>query len=228
MTIHCIIVDDEPIAHQIIEKYLAEFSFLTISGSFYNAVDARNFLEKNKVDLLFLDISMPGEDGLGFLKMLPKKPVTILVTALLDHALEAYDLDVIDYLVKPIRPERFKKALDKAVDFLQVHNQEFLLASQNRGSRLMTIKSGREKIQINTDNISHIQSLKDYMLIYTPDRKHIVRSTATKMLEMLPKEFVRVHKSFIVNKEKIKRIASNRVEMEGYVIPLGKNFKHSL
>lgn len=221
-------MDDEPIAHQIIKQYLEEIPSVNITGSFYNAIDARSFLQTNKVDLLFLDIKMPGEDGLSFLKMLHEKPITILITALLDHALEAYDLDVIDYLVKPIRPERFKKALDKASDFLRLQKEAFLITNQCQKNQFITIKSGRHKIQIKIDAISHIQSLKDYMLIYTPLHKHIVRSTTSKMLDMLPEQFVRVHKSFIVNRAQIKRIASNRVEIEGYTIPLGKNFKHSL
>ena len=229
MKIRCIIVDDEPVAHKVLEEYLSQTLEIEIAGRFFNAIDARKFLEEHTIDLLFLDIKMPEEDGLSFLKGLDEKPVTILVTAMLEHALEAYDLDVIDYLVKPIRPERFQKALNKAIDFLRSRQQRPVPDSVKPGKGHITIKSGRETVEVATDAISHVQALKDYMLIYTSGTRHIVRSTVTKMLDMLPPgQFVRVHKSFIVNKAMIKRVATNRIELEGFTIPFGKHFRQSL
>ncbi len=229
MMIRCMIVDDEPLAHGILKEYLAGIPGIEIAGHFYNTIDARSFLEQQSVDLLFLDIKMPEEDGLSFLKALPEKPITILVTALLDHALEAYDLDVIDYLVKPIRPERFQKAMGKATDFLRLRQEGFVITDQKIPEKNnISIKSGREKIQIATETISHIQALKDYMLIYTPGGKYIVRSTVKKMLNMLPPVFIRVHKSFIINKGVMKRVTSSRVDIAGFTIPVGKHFRQSL
>lgn len=230
MNFTCLIVDDEPVAHSILQNYIADIPTLRIAGSFFNAVDARKFLDKQQVDLLFLDIQMPEINGLDLLKQLPAKPVTILITALLTHAIEAYDLDVIDYLVKPIRPERFLQAVEKATEFLRMQKQAGTLATGNPvEKKQITIKSGIEKIIIDTATISHIQSLKDYMLIYTPERKHIVRATTAKILAMLPgNQFIRVHKSFIVNRSRIKRIASNKIEIDGFTIPLGKLFKNAL
>jgi DNA-binding LytR/AlgR family response regulator len=229
MKIRCMIVDDEPVAHKVLEEYLSETPEIEITGKFFNAIDARRFLEQHKADLLFLDIKMPEEDGLSFLKGLDEKPVTILVTAMLEHALEAYDLDVVDYLVKPIRPERFQKALNKAIDFLRSKQQQSVSDSVKPGKGHITIKSGKKTAQVAIDAISHVQALKDYMLIYASGTRYIVRSTVTKMLDMLPPgQFARVHKSFIVNKAMIKRVATNRIELDGFTIPFGKHFRQSL
>lgn len=229
MNFNCIIVDDEPLAHTILEEYLAGEQAIQVIGSFYNAMDTRNFLKDHKVDLLFLDINMPEEDGMTFLKTTQLKPLTILTTATVDHALEAYDLDVIDYLVKPIRPERFKKAINKVLEFLRSRQQGFEMTDERMlENRYITIKSGREIIKVDTEAISHIQALKDYMMIYCSKKKYIVRSTITKMLDKLPADqFVRAHKSFIVNKKMIKRIASSKIEIDDFTIPLGKLFRSS-
>jgi DNA-binding LytR/AlgR family response regulator len=230
MKINCVIVDDEPLAHSILREYMKDIPAIHIIGSFYNAIDARKFLKEQNVDLIFLDVKMPEEDGMTFLKTLPVKPLTILITATASHALEAYDLDVLDYLVKPMRPERFRKAVDKAIEFFQLRQHEFVMADEKKPeNRYLSLKSGREKIQVAIKTISHIQALKDYMLIYTPGKRHIVRSTVIKMLGRLPPEqFVRVHKSFIINKAMIRRVASSKIEIDGFTIPLGKLFKHSL
>ncbi|MES2332651.1 MAG: LytTR family DNA-binding domain-containing protein [Bacteroidota bacterium] len=230
MMIQCLIIDDEPVAHRILEEYLAESPDMQIAGNCYNTAQARIFLEAHVVDLLFLDIKMPGENGLSFLKTIAVKPVTILTTAMLTHALEAYDLDVIDYLVKPIRPERFRKAIDKAREFLTMRMQAFTLSDTVTTERkFITIKSGRDKLQLDTTTISHIQSLRDYMLIYTTAKKHLIRSTVSNILDILPADdFIRVHKSFIINRWFIKRIGSSQVELSDATIPIGKMFRDSL
>lgn len=222
----CIIVDDEPIAHRILETYLSGYERIEITFKAYNTFDARQWCFSESVDLLLLDIQMPEETGLSFLRTLVEKPVTILTTAHLEYALEGFDLGVMDYLMKPIRRERFDLALQRAIEFLDLKQQQTTLITPTPTQETIEFQSGLKRISLPLAEISHIQGLKDYAIIHTSSRRHVVRMTM-KNLEILltPLGFFRVHKSFIVAQDKLGLIFRNRIEFNGYQIPVGRRFK---
>lgn len=228
MKLTCFIIEDEPLAREVIEQYLLKFQILELLGSFENVDQALPSLQQNLPDILFLDIEMPGQTGLELLSQMKEPPLTILTTAYRDYALEAFDLGVIDYLVKPIRYERFKKAVDRAIDFIQTKKMDVDF-SQNEKHTTIAIRSGTTNIIIPLESISHIQGLKDYSIFFTTDKKYVVNGSIKTILESLPKEhFVRVHKSFIVAKQKIQSVQRNKIEFGEYQIPIGRVYKANL
>lgn len=222
----CLVVDDEPIAHRILQTYLHGHERVEISHHAYHAHDARAWCAAHPVDLLLLDIQMPEETGLDFLRSLEKRPLSILTTAHMDHALEGFDLGVMDYLVKPIRPERLQTALDRAIEFLDLLQLQSTLHPLPATPATIEIQSGAKRIALLLSDISHVQGLKDYAIIYTPERRHVVRMTM-KNLELLltPHGFVRVHKSFIVAGDKLPLIHRNRIDFQGFQIPVGRRYR---
>ncbi len=223
----CMIVDDEPLAHRILEKYLADTEGGILSHNAYNARDAAAFLAKNTVDILLLDVHMPEITGIDFLKSLDNKPVTIFTTAYRNHALEGYDLGVMDYLLKPIKRERFQLAINRAIEFLKLKALEEQLEENEQ--KEIVIRSNGQNIRLISENISHVQGLKDYTIIFTPEKKYVVKGSVKAMMERLPAaQFVRVHKSFIVSRSKLTLISRNKIEFEGFQIPIGRRFKEDI
>lgn len=222
---HCLIVDDEPIAHRILLRYLTGHERVHCCGQAYDTHEARLLCQAQTPDLLLLDIQMPEETGLDFLRSLAPRPVAILTTAHLEYALEGFELGVMDYLVKPVRRERFDLALNRAVEFLDLlHLQATLRRSEL--PELVEIQSGAKTVALPARAISHVQGLKDYAVIHTPERRHVVRMTIKHLEELLrPYGFVRVHKSFIVSGEKMARLHRNRIEFDGFQIPVGRRYK---
>ncbi|MGB8192396.1 MAG: LytTR family DNA-binding domain-containing protein [Chitinophagaceae bacterium] len=223
----CIVVDDEPLARQGMEMNIASASFLQLLGSFSNALDAGDFLRKEKVDLMFLDISMPELSGLDFLKSLREAPLVIFTTAYPQYALESYELDAIDYLVKPIRIERFLKAVNKAENHLS-------LLQQQSGNRQETkieedfvfIKAERKYFKIFFKDILYIEGLKDYVIIYTTDNKIITSMNIKTIAAQLPAAiFARVSKSYVVNTHRISSFDNELIYIHDHEIPLGQSFK---
>lgn len=224
MNYNCMIVDDEPLAHRILEKYLADTEGVSLAHKTFNAKDAAVFLAKNDVDILLLDINMPEINGIDFLKSLDNKPITIFTTAFRNHALEGYELGVLDYLLKPIKQERFQVAISRAVEFLRLKALEQKL--EDSSHKEIIIRSNGQNIRLVTEKITHIQGLKDYTILFTPEKKYVVKGSIKAMLERLPAEqFVRVHKSFIVAKSKLTLITRNKIEFDGFQIPVGRRFK---
>ena len=224
MTYGCLIVDDEPLAHGILEKYLADTEGVELKHKAVNAKDAAIFLAKNKVDILLLDISMPEINGIDFLKSLENKPITIFTTAFRNHALEGYDLGVLDYLLKPIKRERFQVAINRAVELLRLKSFDEKLEGST--PKEIIIRSNGRNISIPTENITHVQGLKDYTILYAAEKRYFVKGSVKDMLDRLPTEhFVRVHKSFIVAKTKLTLIYRNKIEFDGFQIPIGRRFK---
>lgn len=220
------IVDDEPIAHRILESYLQDHPRVELIYSAYNTYDARQCCELNPVDLLLLDIQMPEETGLDFLRNLEKRPVTIFTTAHLDYALEGFELGVMDYLVKPIRRERFDAALKRAIEFLDLQQLQSILRSPDSIQETIEIQSGTKSIALPLAGISHVQGLKDYAIIYTPERRHVLRMTMKNLEQLLtPHGFVRVHKSFIVAANRLPLIHRQKIEFDGFQIPVGRRFR---
>ena len=179
----CLIVDNEPIAHRILENYLQQLGSLQVVCNCFNTETAAAFLSKNNVDVLFLDIQMLNETGFVFLKNFTEKPLTIVTTAYLDYSLEGFELGVLDYLVKPIRYERFEKSVNRAIEFLElIHlKQEKETIEANE----ISIKSGIKHYTIRRSDITHVQALKDYALIFTPEKKYVMRATMPEMLKIL-------------------------------------------
>lgn len=226
MTYKCAIVDDEPLAHKVLLSYIAKTTNLVAVKQCYTAEDARLYLLTNPVDILLLDIEMPEETGIQLLQSLPKKPVTIFTTAFLHYSLEGFELGVMDYLVKPIRYERFERAIKKATDFLSLLHIKHRLENDNTDGSGLLIKTGNKKVAVNRSSITHVQALKDYAIIYCGDTKYVVRTTMKEMKELLGiAGFLRVHKSFIVSKTRARFFASDKIEFENFEIPVGRKYR---
>lgn len=223
----CIVVDDEPLARQGMELNIANVSGLQLLGSFSNALAASDFLRKTNVDLMFLDINMPELSGLDFLKSLRDAPLVIFTTAYPQYALESYELDAIDYLVKPIRIERFLKAVNKAENHLR------LLQQDNSNSQVekieddfVYIKADRKFFKIYFKDILYIEGLKDYVVIYSKDNKIITSMNVKTIAAQLPPSiFARVSKSYIVNTLHITSFDNEIIYIQQTEIPLGQSFK---
>lgn len=222
----CLIVDDEPIAQRVLQRYLHGHARVEVAHTAFHTHDARAWCAAHSVDLLLLDIEMPEETGLAFLRSLDKKPVTIFTTAHLEYALEGFDLGVLDYLVKPIRQERFDQALHRAVEFLDLLQAQSTLQPSAAAPAVVEILSGAKRISLPPATISHIQGLKDYAIIYTAERRHVVRATMRHLETLLePHGFVRVHKSFIVAPGKLALLHRQKIEFDGFQVPVGRRFK---
>ena len=222
----CIIVDDESLARQGIELHVNDTPFLEIAGQFENAMLASEFLSKNDVDLIFLDIEMPGLNGLEFLRTLPNKHLVILTTAYPQFALEAFELDVVDYLIKPIRFDRYYKAVLKAKEAYELSNQKTEIESINED--FVYIKSERKFVKLFFKDIKYIKGLKDYVMIYTNDKKYATAMNIKTILSQLPHDiFARISKSYIVNVDRIKSIEVDSVIVDGEELPLGMSYKEN-
>jgi DNA-binding LytR/AlgR family response regulator len=223
----CIIVDDEPLARRGMEINIAGMGALQLLGSFSNALAANDFLRKEKVDLMFLDINMPEMSGLDFVRSLRDAPLVIFTTAYPQYALDSYELDAIDYLVKPIRIERFVKAVNKAENHLQLLQQE---GGSNHVEKIeedfIYIKADRKYFRVYFKDILYIEGLKDYVVIFTTDSRIITSMNVKTIGAQLPAEiFARVSKSYIVNTLHITSFDNEFVYIQTNEIPLGQSFK---
>jgi DNA-binding LytR/AlgR family response regulator len=224
---NCIIVDDEPLARQGMEMNVANVSSLQLLGSFSNALAAGDFLRKENVDLMFLDINMPELSGLDFLKSLRNAPMVVFTTAYPQYALESYELEAIDYLVKPIRIERFLKAVNKAENYLKLLQQD---GNNNQVEKIeddyVFIKADRKFFKIYFKDILYIEGLKDYVVIYTKDNKIITSMNVKTISAQLPPAiFARVSKSYIVNTLHISSLDNELIYIQNNEIPLGQSYK---
>ena len=236
MTINCIIVDDEPLAQDLLENYICKIPFLKLQAKCSSAFEAFDCLRAHQIDLVFLDIHMPNVTGLDFIKSIEVKPLFIFTTAYSEHAIEAFDLNAIDYLVKPIPFDRFLKAANKAVDFYSLKNKANTAPAPNEAPAkaespkqdYFFIKVDYKERKINFSDILYIEGLKDYIKIHlasTP--KPIITHNSLKniMLTVQDNGFARVHKSFIVSIHHIKSITKNRIVINDQWIPIGDNYK---
>jgi len=223
----CIIVDDEPLARQGMQMNIEQISSLQLLGSFSNAMAANDFLLKEAVDLMFLDINMPELSGLDFLKSLRDAPLVIFTTAYPQYALESYELDAVDYLVKPIRIERFLKAVNKAENHLRLLQQESNTHQVEKiEDDFVYIKADRKFFKIWFKDILYIEGLKDYVIIYTADNKIITAMNVKTIAAQLPVSiFARVSKSYIINVLHISSFDSELVYIQNNEIPLGQSFR---
>jgi DNA-binding LytR/AlgR family response regulator len=219
------IVEDEPLAREVLETYISRTDDLQLVESCDDPNKAVQRIEKDTIDILFLDIEMPKGNGMTLLNTLPEKHLTILTTAYREYAIEAYDLGVIDYLVKPIRYERFKKAVDRAIDFLRAKK----LNVEEVKPTTIILKSGTKSFLVPLHKISHVQGLKDYSIFFTEEKKYVVRGSIKNVFQMLPQgDFIRVHKSFVVSKSIIKLVNRNRIEFGEFQLPIGRAYREEV
>jgi two-component system, LytTR family, response regulator len=222
----CLIVDDEAMARNLIKEYVDTIPFLELVGTCKNAFEAIEALQEKTVDLMFLDIQMPGMIGTKLLESLVVKPKVIFITAYANYALESYDLDVVDYLMKPVSLERFTKAILKANDRIQKPDIQPIINFENKVEiEHIFVNVEYALVKIILDDISHIEGLKDYIKIFMvgQNRPILTKSTLKGIEERLPKEkFNRVHKSFIVNLKKIESIKAQRIKIGNFDIPISE------
>lgn len=222
--INCIALDDEPLALDLLEDNISKVPFLNLLGKCNNTKEALDLLESGNIDLIFLDIEMPNISGINFLKSLKNKPMVIFVTAYQKYALEGFELDVLDYLLKPVSFDRFHKAALKALEYYSyLNNAE---TTRNDSPKFIFVKADYKIIKINISDILYIEGLKDYIKIYAGS-KPILTLSSLKALEnkLPPKDFVRVHKSYIIAIQKIESIGKSRIKILDKEIPISENFR---
>lgn len=227
--IKVLFVDDEPLALEILENYALRLPEINVVGKASNAIEAQHILGTNEVDLIFLDIQMPQISGLDWLRSLRNPPLTIITTAFPDYALEGYDLNVVDYLLKPIAFDRFFKALNKAKE--QVKRTE--PANTANTESFIYVKADKKLVRVNFSEVVYIEGLKDYVIIRLEGDRIITLQTMKSLEEKLPSEiFKRIHRSYIINIDRIKALDSNGVEVmlkdQIKLLPIGKNYRDEI
>ena len=227
--IRCVAIDDENLALDLLEDNILKVPFLQLVKKCKSAIEALDVLQAEKIDLLFLDIQMPDISGIQFLKSLHHKPLVIFTTAYEKYALEGFELDVIDYLLKPYSFERFLKAVNKAQDHLSMHERKLEQPEKEEISstnQFIFVKSDYKLVKIEIPEIQYIESLKDYVKIYVGDKPVITLSSMKAIEEKLvASDFIRIHRSFIVNIRKIQYIHRNYVKIGEKEVPIGDNYK---
>lgn len=223
MKLKTIIIDDEPLAVGILEKYASEIKEIELLATFNNAIEAASFVQDHPLDLIFLDINMPVLDGLSFLKSLEIKPMVIMTTAHENHALESFELQAIDYLVKPIPFPRFLKSVQRVI---QLKKPQESLDQNSTETKSIFVKIDKKKLQkIELDKIVLIESLKDYIRIKTDLGKYIIHKTLSSFTDELPTDkFIRIHRSFTVAIDRIESVEGNSIEIQGERFTIGRSY----
>lgn len=216
--LNCLIIEDQLPAQRILITYIEQMPELRLVAACTNALDATTILRNKVIDLIFLDINLPKISGISFLKNLTAPPKVIITTAYPDHALEGFELDVVDYLLKPFSFERFHKAVLKAL------NQK----SAAKPADYVFIKSDKEFYKVEMSDILYLKSDDNYVKIITPEKQHMQSGSLQSWTEQLPDNFVRVHKSYMVNLSKVAKVAGNRVYIADHEIPIGRAYREAL
>jgi DNA-binding LytR/AlgR family response regulator len=229
MTWKCLLVDDEPLAIEVLEKYIEAVDQLKVVGTCRNAFQAMEFLQKNSVDLIFLDIHMPKLTGTSFVRTLQHPPKIIFTTAYKEHAIDAFELDAVDYLLKPISLERFLRAVNKLTQTTFTHPEEIPVMAE-AASGFIYFRSDRKMVKLFYDEILYIESIKDYIkIVREGNAPLLVKQSISSTEELLPPHlFLRIHRSFIVALQKISAFTNNDVEIQRMEIPIGRLYKPQL
>ncbi len=229
MKIKALIVDDEPHAVEIIQKYIKDFSQVELVAKCNNAVQAFQILQQNKIDLVFLDIKMPGLLGTDLIRSLNNPPKIIFTTAYQDYALEGFDLNAVDYLLKPIPFDRFLKAMDKVFDLYKLQHQKIGISThlpETKGDDFLYLRVERKTVKICVNDIYWMESLKDYIRITLKDKVLVSKQKIGVLEELLPSDkFIRIHRSFIVAIDKIESYHAYAIGILGKELPIGRNYK---
>jgi len=227
--IRCLIVDDEPPAREIIRRYIEQVPALQLAGECGNAVQAFTLLQQQSIDLLFLDVRMPQLNGNDFLKAMKNPPKVIFTTAYAEYALEGYDLDVIDYLMKPIPFDRFLKSVNKAYQQTNPKNEVSTTVEEKKTDSFVYFRADRKMVKVMLHDILYIESMKDYIKVFTKNGTIITKQSISAVEAMLPeKEFIRTHRSFIVASRHIRSFTSELIEINNAEIPIGKLFRNTV
>ncbi|HEX8427371.1 LytTR family DNA-binding domain-containing protein [Hymenobacter sp.] len=239
--IRCLLLDDEPIARQVLRTYAERLPFLQVAGECANALEAYEFLRQHEVDLIFCDIEMPQISGLDFLKALPHRPLVVLTTAYEQYALAGFELDVVDYLLKPAAFDRFWRAIEKVKDRLALRQLKAAPATAPASAPpeakptpaaddFIMIKENGNLVKVALPAIRYIEAMKDYVKIFTAERRLVAYLTMKKLEETLPAaQFTRVHKSYIVRNDGIETLQGNMLELKSKVqIPVGVQFREAV
>lgn len=221
--INCLIIDDEPLARECITNYIAEIDFLQLTGTGINAVELSQLLDKHDIQLVFLDIQMPVMNGIDYLRMSEKPPMVIITTAYPNYALEGFQLDVLDYLVKPITFDRFFKAVNKAKEYYQLRTRPVT------ADDYFFIKCDYKYEKIVLNDVLYIQALQNYVAIHTAKGKYITLLNLKSVeVHLEPQSFIRVHKSYIVSIAKIDTIENNEIIVQSFRIPIGRGYREEI
>ena len=231
MKTKCLIVDDEPLARELIRGHVEKLENFEVVAECSDAMKALNVLREKPVDLMFMDIQMPQITGIEFLKTLKHPPKVIITTAYREFALEGFELDVVDYLIKPITFERFLKSVNK---YYQVSQEDVHVIAGNSAEKAMDesfiyVKENKKVVKVYLSEIRYIEGLSEYVQVYTDKRKIITKTSMSQMEEKLPGDsFLRIHKSFIVSLSKIEAFTANTIEIQGKELPIGRSFKNGV
>ncbi|MFT3795020.1 LytR/AlgR family response regulator transcription factor [Flavobacterium sp.] len=225
----CIIVDDEDVDRLMVVSFVKRFPSIEIAGIYKSAAEALAALQKEKIDVLFLDIDMPGGSGLELRQKATQVPACVFITGHAEYAVESFELDTLDFIVKPLRFERFEKAMQRVLQFLEI-KEKATLFELSFGGDLITIKEGNEQFKVKLSDILYLEALKDYTLLVTPQKKHCVWSNIGTLLKKEPFDsFVRVHKSFAVQKQFVVKTSAHEITLANQSqIPIGRSYKENL
>lgn len=223
MKIKCVLIDDEPLAIKVLQNYFTNFTDFEVVATFNNSLEALDFINSTPVDAVFLDINMPMMTGFELISLIETKTKVIITTAFREFAAESYDLDVLDYLVKPIPLPRFIKCINKITTEYNLKNN--IKVETSKGDSHIFIKVDKKMMKINIEEILFVEGMKEYIKVVTPDKTYITHKSLTSLSEELPAErFLRIHKSYVIALNKVKSIEGNRVQIQSYNIPIGRNY----
>ncbi|SHH01547.1 LytR/AlgR family response regulator transcription factor [Flavobacterium defluvii] len=223
MKIKCVLIDDEPLAIKVLQNYFNNFTDFEVIGTFNNSLEALDFINSTSVDAVFLDINMPMMTGFELISLIENKTKVIITTAFREFAAESYDLDVLDYLVKPIPLPRFIKCINKITTEYNLKNN--IKIDVSKGDSHIFIKVDKKMMKINIEEILFIEGMKEYIKVVTADKTYITHKSLTSLSEELPGDrFLRIHKSYVIALNKVKSIEGNRIQIQSYTIPIGRNY----
>jgi DNA-binding LytR/AlgR family response regulator len=222
----CLIVDDEPLARENIMIHLQQYPEMELCGCFNNATAAAGYMLLNPVDLVFLDIRMPGINGIEFARSLGRKTMVIFVTAFAEYALDSYEVDAVDYLVKPLHTERFQKAIAKAMVYKDLLDHQGESRIEFSAQDFIFVRAERQFFKVNFKDLIFIEGLKDYVILHLPDQKLLTAMNLKAIHQKLPSAlFIRVSKSYIVNVSQIRVFDNNTIYIDQNEIPIGNNYR---
>ena len=225
--IHCVIIEDEPLAQNVLKKYIKDYPLLELAATCNDAIEAQSVLASGNIQLLFLDINLPRLSGISFLKTLQHPPMVIFTTAYPEFAVEGFELDAIDYLLKPFSFERFLKSVNKA--FNKQGNIHQRPADNKTTDKFIFVKSDKKVYKIDFENILYIEATGDYVKVVTIDNQYLINNTLKNLLGELPdSEFIRVHKSYIISRNKIKFVEGNYIKIGNADVPIGAAYKEAI
>lgn len=227
MKMNCIVVDDNNLACETLKHFISQVDFLILKKECLSSVEAFNYIQNESVDLIFLDVEMPGMSGIELIKNLEKRPIIILITAKKDYAVEAFELSVADYIVKPVTLPRFMAAVSKAKELFESNDQKIEINGKQKDYIFVRANSVLTKIRIK--DIIYIQALGDYVNIYTRDHRYTVHITLRGMEEKLPRDkFYRLHRSYLVALDQVDQVEESTAYIEKHPLPIGEQFKKNL